>query len=236
MSDTLPDWPDDDADLLAAEYVVGVLDENERRAIDTRVADDPAFARLVAAWEERLAPMLDGIEEIPPRAELWTAIEGRLGFTRPPGRVARSSLWNSLAFWRSLSFGAGIFAAACLAFVLVTPMTAPSPMLATIAADSGDALFIAMIDERESTMSVMPARTINDPTHAHELWIIAGKDAPVSLGVIPAGGMRTVPIASDHMELMQSGAILAVSQEPIGGSPTGLPTGPVLGTGAIQRI
>ena len=45
----------DDADL-AAEYVLGVLDGAERRAVERRAATDAAFAREIDAWAERLGP------------------------------------------------------------------------------------------------------------------------------------------------------------------------------------
>ena len=46
-------------DLLAAEYVLGVLDAAQRREAQARIDRDPAFARLVSEWDARLAPMLD---------------------------------------------------------------------------------------------------------------------------------------------------------------------------------
>ena len=44
-------------DAVAAEYVLGVLDADERQAAARRSEAEPDFARLVDAWEVRLAPM-----------------------------------------------------------------------------------------------------------------------------------------------------------------------------------
>jgi anti-sigma-K factor RskA len=65
-----------------------------------------------------------------------------------------------------------------------------------------------------------------------ELWGIAGPTAhPVPLGVIPSGG--TLRLAKLPRNI-GAGATLAISIEPPGGSPTGLPTGPVVFMGTLR--
>jgi len=65
-----------------------------------------------------------------------------------------------------------------------------------------------------------------------QLWAMPpGAQYPVSLGVLPAGGMKVA--ASD---IVQPDTKLMVSLEPQGGSPTGQPTGPVLFAGTLARI
>jgi anti-sigma-K factor RskA len=59
---------------------------------------------------------------------------------------------------------------------------------------------------------------------------------PRSLGLIPASGIGRVRLPVPAGTALQNIPALAVSLEPAGGSPTGLPTGPVLYTGAVQQI
>ena len=47
--------------LLAAEYVLGVLGIEERREVERRLAQEPALAREVAFWEERLGGLADAV-------------------------------------------------------------------------------------------------------------------------------------------------------------------------------
>ena len=57
----------------------------------------------------------------------------------------------------------------------------------------------------------------------YELWmILKGKDAPVSLGLLPKSGTLELPkhIEFDATEI----SLLAISLEPLGGSPNGSPT------------
>lgn len=68
-----------------------------------------------------------------------------------------------------------------------------------------------------------------------ELWIIRGKEAPVPAGLLRAGLSGAV-LASIDPQLLAGGAdALAVSVEPAGGSPTGLPTGDVVLVGALPK-
>ena len=49
--------PDEDDRALAAEYVLGLLDPPEARAVEARLAADPALRAHVAAWSEDLAAL-----------------------------------------------------------------------------------------------------------------------------------------------------------------------------------
>lgn len=69
---------------------------------------------------------------------------------------------------------------------------------------------------------------------ALEIWLIAGDNAPVSLGVWPKGQANAVLDIPADLALQMAGGVLAVSDEPEGGSPTGAPTGDVLAVGQVQ--
>ena len=57
---------------------------------------------------------------------------------------------------------------------------------------------------------------------------------PRSMGVMPAGPMH-LEVARATAEMLAEGATFAVSLEPAGGSPSGLPTGPVIASGKLER-
>ncbi len=60
-----------------------------------------------------------------------------------------------------------------------------------------------------------------------------GASKASSLGVIPAGRPRVMTPLPEHARALVAGATLAISVEPIGGSPTGQATGPVILTGKL---
>jgi anti-sigma-K factor RskA len=77
----------------------------------------------------------------------------------------------------------------------------------------------------------MPA----DSRHAHELWVIPAGGKPRSLGTMGGGKQMHMRLADAIAALMESGATVAISVEPPGGSPTGSPTGPVIASGALTK-
>ena len=97
-------------ELLAAEYALGVLAGPDRATAERRMARDRAFAALVAAWEQRLAP--SGRARLPRwRRHLTCGIASPRSF---PPRLRTRRILESLAFWRGFGI-ASTLAAACLA-------------------------------------------------------------------------------------------------------------------------
>ncbi len=73
------------------------------------------------------------------------------------------------------------------------------------------------------------------PDNAFELWLLpADKSKPISLGLLPQQGVAKMKIPAQLVPLMAPGS-LAVSLEPVGGSPTGQPTGAVLYQGKLAK-
>ena len=70
------DPPDDD--MLAAEYVLGVLSAGERAAVEGRMTRENGFASLVSTWEHRLVPWTDEIAPVQPPHEVWNRINDAL--------------------------------------------------------------------------------------------------------------------------------------------------------------
>ncbi len=71
--------PEDESRVLAAEYVLGVLGAEERRAVETRMAEEASFAREVATWEEQLGGMASYVTPATPPAQIWPRIQASLG-------------------------------------------------------------------------------------------------------------------------------------------------------------
>lgn len=211
--------PEDEA--LAGEYVLGVLARDERLAAERRIAADPAFAAAVAAWQNRLAPLNDAYPE-QPAPDLLPAIEARL-FPAPPGARRR---------WFAPFAGALTAAALALAVLAVLPVPpVPQPALIASLASAGQTLtFAVQIDPDAGTLTL--TRTGGEGPGAgqdYQLWVIGAEGVPAPLGLIRQA-QETRPAPG-----LAPGQVLAVSLEPLGGSPTGLPTGPVLVTGVITE-
>lgn len=229
---------------LAAEYVLGVLDGAERRSVERRALADPAFAAELAEWAERLGPMADSVEPAEPPAGLWSRIEADLGrmTRRPaePGAAARPKGRRVAAIWQWLGLaGMGLAVASLAALILVAGRDLAPPangmMTATLSAEDGTPLVTVVIDTATSMATLIPVVHAEEPGRVPELWLVPpGGAAPISLGLIDMARPLHVALAGNGLGAPD--AALAVSMEPEGGSPTGLPTGPVVASGALHSI
>lgn len=232
MEHELPEGGDEG---LAAEYALGALSPEEQAVLARRVDTDPQFAARVAQWEERLIPLAEGF----PAADLSPAVKRALDlrlFGKAVHRAAQRGFWASLALWRAI---AGAATAACLALLVMTPQPitqASDRLAASLQAEGSSVTYLVLYDS--ATGSVSLAHMSGDAVVGRDfqLWVAEGAEAPVSLGVIPAGVSTQVAIPDQIRALMTTASHMAISLEPPGGSPTGRPTGPVLAVGDLLNI
>src|SRR6266516_7952907 len=64
---------------LAAEYVLGTLDADERAQVETMMAVDTEFTAIVHAWEYRLGVLNQMVGSIEPRPIVWENIKAAIG-------------------------------------------------------------------------------------------------------------------------------------------------------------
>ena len=229
---------DGNNNLRYAEYVLGVLDADTRAEVAHEVLVSDEAATAVALWQRRLMPLTDTIGDVTPAPYVWARIHDALELESPTKVTPRKGLWNNLQLWHWLGIGASAVAVALLVVVLL-PRPTPTVvnagyMASTIQQDNGTTGWTATMDLQHARMVVVPATPVAfDQGRAPELWLIPAGGKPISVGMIARDKPTT--LALDPALLAQLGptAALAVSVEPIGGSPTGQPTGAVIAKGAI---
>jgi anti-sigma-K factor RskA len=228
------------ADAVAGEYVLGTLRGQARARFERLARSDRRVSDAVHGWEERLLPLGEALPPVAPPSRVWVAILARIRGSAAAPR-AQSSLWTRVGWWRGLAL-ASLAAVFALAVVVLKP--APERLEGTLvivlAGQDAKPALIASADRAArflTVKAVAPVALAAD--RALELWMLPATGNPRSLGlvsaVVPAGIARiALPARAD--ELLQSIPALAVSLEPTGGSPTGLPTGPVVYSGPVQRL
>jgi anti-sigma-K factor RskA len=222
-------------DMLAAEYVLGVLAPAQRRVAERKLAQDPAFAARVAFWETRLGDLVDEVaEEVPPES-VWRGIDAGLSALSPRPDASRG-LWQSLVFWRTLAIAsAGLAAASIAALVHIAPRPA-TPLVATLEEKSGQPGFIAATNPADSSVTIVPAALLAGEQRAYELWLIPPGGKPHSLGLVDPAKPVKVRVPRELLPHVSADSTLAVSLEPPGGSPTGQPTGPIIANGKLASL
>jgi anti-sigma-K factor RskA len=201
---------------------------------------DPLLAEAVRQWEERLIPLAQELPAVAPPTRVWQAILKRTDSGKRGTREAkrRPSIWTNLSLWRGLAL-AGLASAFVLAVALFTP--APErpegTLVIVLAAQDAKPALVASADRTGRVLTVKALAPVELPAdRTLELWALPDGGNPRSLGLVPASGVVRLALARPADEALRNVPALAVSLEPRGGSPTGLPTGPVLYSGPVQRL
>lgn len=223
-------------EILAGEYVLGVLSLAARRRVEDRMAVDSDFAQMVERWQADLAPFNDAYENVVPNNG-FEQIEQRLfGSIQSPSLP--KGLWDSAAFWRWLSLGTSAAAIAALVYAsgVLSPPSRSGEFLAEMSAPSNMVNMLASYDAGSGRIRIVPVAAGRAEEKSLELWLVPGQGDPLSLGVFPAGSEGDLVIPADLRGRVGEGAVLAVTLEPFGGSPTGRATGPIVASGTVRRF
>lgn len=207
-------------DALAAEYALGTLRGHARLRFQKRLAQERALAERVARWEQMFSTLDSHLKPVQPPESVWKKIAINLP-AQPTVQRNRPYL--------------GWMAAAGLAAVaLVTWYTTRQPELTPLvvlndAQQHGQ--WVVSADRQRQQLSITPLRPTALATHnSLQLWLIPAGGAPVSLGLLSSQAPTQVTL---NNKTLTADAVIAISLEPQGGSPTGQPTGPVLFSGKI---
>lgn len=216
----------------AAEYVLGTLDAAEAAAARARLETDRAFAAEVREWERRLLPLTALVDAAEPPAGVWERIEASTRVAAPgvaPGAPARAANDNRVGFWRTTALASMAVAAGLAAFLLLRPV--PAPVFAVLSPTGSTAAVLVAFTQPSGGVQVRPSGDISVAAGRDlQLWSLPeGATKPASLGLLRGGG-ALLPAG------IVPGTKLLVSLEPAGGSPTGLPTGPVVYGGVLTRF
>jgi anti-sigma-K factor RskA len=161
--------------------------------------------------------------------------EGSMSQSKDSGEAVAVSevaiLQRRVSRWRVATWLVGMAAISFL-FVaigdrMVPSANSPRQFVAVLTAQGSKAAFVATINLDAQTLVI---RRLTDPQPAdrsYQLWAMADGSPSRSLGVIEQARYTTqLPISPANLTL-------AVTLEPKGGSPTGMPTGPIVFSGTL---
>lgn len=227
-------------DILVAEYVLGVLDATEHDRVAKMIADDPALQQVETFWLSRLSNLDENFEEVSAPSAAWRGIESRL-FDTSAQSGAMAAFWDSLNFWRGLAVGAAAVAVMAIGFATVQPLTtSPAPqstqLVASLSAEDSDVRYFALYDGDTGTVHLAGLSGNPVADRDFELWVIHPDEAPVSLGVVPVNARSEAILSNVDRAKVNDGTVFAVTLEPLGGAPEGIPTGPIVAAGTVTRI
>lgn len=237
-------------DLEAAEFVLGTLDANERRAFAARLENEPGVRAAVAAWETRLSPLAETVTPVTPPATVWTKIER--GLARDAAAPVRlrliegggaaidpsAELRRAVRRWRALAAVSSAAAAVLLIFTGIRLAQEPpagaageTAYVAAVNRGGDQPALIVRVDLKTHQVYVRPVAAEAPQGRSLELWYISDGKPPRSMGLVTHAPLSIPLPKGTHAE----DATFAVSVEPPGGSPTGTATGPVIYAGQLVK-
>jgi anti-sigma-K factor RskA len=219
-------------DSLAREYVIGTLHARARRRFTRVLSSSLVARRAVASWERHLVPLAAAVRPVQPPAESWSRIEAAIGSRKPKAPAVFGGGWAALA--------AGLAVVAILfgsLYFTQAPTVEQPTYVAVVADDATGPVWLLQAFEQARSLRVTTITPRPVPAgSSYELWMLPGGGAqPVSLGLIPDAGTAMLGLSPAQLAILGNTPTLAVSVEPAGGSPTGLPTGPVIYTAPLLR-
>jgi anti-sigma-K factor RskA len=235
-------------DVLAGEYVLGLLDGDAARLVEQRARQDPAMAAAIAQWQDRFDPLADLAAPAVAGEATWERIAASLhrahlaaavpAATEAGGGAALTAAPAGRAIvrpgpWRAVAL-ASMALAACLAALLYvrapSAPAAPWPRAIALLSTPGSASASLRAQITANGMiTVVPLEHLTVPADRRlGFWAWpASEKAPVLLGLLsPDGGQMRFPFPA------REGTPVMVTLEKPGSAPGSAP-GPTLYLGLL---
>jgi anti-sigma-K factor RskA len=215
----------DDNDLDAAERALGT---------EPRIRESAEEQRARRAWDDRLAPLALAAPPAEPPADMFQRIERGLDGEAETSQIVQLAERRARR-WRALAIGSGAVAASLALWIAAAPLgLLPPPdaparnyvALVTPEGGGGPAMIVE-VDTESGIATVRALRVTAPEGRTLELWRIPPGAAPQSVGLVDPDQPTLIDIAADP------GDIMAITVEPPGGAPGGIPSGPPILSGPL---
>ena len=242
-------------DGLSRRYVTGTMGRLARRRFARLLRAESTAEDAVLAWEERLAPLAWSVAPVQPSELVWQRISRKLGLghtvvsrqdSKPSTSERRSGFGlaaalalcavglgiTSIGWWQSASRPPETVVETVVETVEET-VVEPA-IVAVLGGDANEPLWVARIYQSLSRLDVQ-VQTLPEaqPRNDYQLWVLDTEGTPFSLGLLPQTGSISMDLDPALVATVTQSNTLAVSLEPLGGSPQAVPTGEVLFTAAL---
>lgn len=213
--------------VLSGRYVLGTLHGKARSKFEKLSYDDIKIQDYIQQWEHYFYKFDENMTPVLPPKHVWSSIITKIN----PDKT-QISLWDNLLLWRSLATSFVIMSL-FLMFMIFKPFYKDEATLISIIQDSENKpIWLISVSLKEKNIII---KTLNKPQQItakqdFELWLLPKekvKANPISIGLLPKEGNIKL-ILTEKLAHLSNKNKIAVSLEPLGGSPNELPTGEIL--------
>ena len=225
-------------DQLAAAYALGALRHRARARFERLCVSSTSARSAMQLWQDRLLPLALELPPVTPSTTLWLRIQRRIEAEHDeagaPVNVVQRRRGSR---WWQVAAAAGVIAVTLLVGKLtIWNETAWQPFAVLAQANAAPSWRVERSADTDRIFIHTVASIALQSSKDYELWILPRVGQPVSLGLLPRSGNLQRKLTTDQRRMLLTALQVAVSVEPAGGSPTGLPTGPVIVVAPIIRV
>lgn len=224
-------------DHNADAFVLGLLEEEEMTRAEAALATDPDWARAVARARDRFLPLDLAVQPLAVSPDLWDRVAPRLTGTPRPAAPGPAANLPFAPFLRRV-LPAGLAAAIALCVGLYAGRSLqPDPKVLAVLMDNAGVARAVVEDYGSESARIRFVSDVQVPNGQQmQVWTLPSPETgPVSIGLLQADQAEALHPPS--LPEPAQGQLYEITFEPIGGSPTGRPTGQILAKGlaAAQR-
>ena len=243
--------PPVDDQLLAFDYVTGVMRGAARADFAQRLVQESELRAAVDFWEEQLMHLSDPLEQRPTDPQVWDAIAARLNTPATPVAPVTPLRPRTAWLWPGLATAASLLLAVCLVLLLGRePLPSSPPGQADLALQQPNADYVAVLTDSSGA----PQLTVLTATGGAQLWLkweglriaedknlqlwaISKRDGQVRpLGVFADTASLSLPLTQAQWRLIKDASHLLLTEEEVGGSPLDEPSETLIARGACVLL
>ncbi|MEE2861687.1 MAG: anti-sigma factor [Pseudomonadota bacterium] len=226
-----------DLDAEADAFVLGLSDERTHAEQEAALEHDPIWSAAVARARDRLLPLDLTAADLPGAAVLWDRIVPLLADHASQAPTAPTPVPANQARPPQRWVPAGIAAAIGIlaGTVLGSTWLVPEPVVIAVLLDDAGSPTAVVEDFGAADARIRFVGGVDVPKDRQlQVWTLPSADmGPVSLGLLP--GPRETDLDPPRLPAPTDGQLYEITLEPLGGSPTGRPTGRILAKGLAAR-
>ena len=211
---------------LAAEYVMGTLRGGARRRFEQLMLENSGIRQATTQWESYFNDLALRLEPVVPDQSIWSKIQARIdsGTAITSGNNVSVLVPKRNRVWQGVSLLATAAAIVFAVLLFIPGQMQPEAVQQFTVVQNAESKALWLIEITQKTIDAQATDKVEQlANNDYELWMLPGNgSAPISLGLLPQSG--SVSLAKNQLFDQLDISALAVSREPLGGSPSGAPT------------
>ena len=231
-------------DVLAFEYVTGVMRGAERATFEAVMKNNPHLERQVQFWEEQLIQLADENETRVPSPDAWMAIQSVISgdqFIQTEKPIQAGKI--SVPFWQvwfspALASLCTLFLVGVLWLAVAHKQDSPNVDYVAVLTDVKGSAHLTVLTATKGSALWLKWNGVKISENKNvQLWAVSKRDGQIrTLGVFTDTQATQVALSQANWRLIKDAEVLMLTEEEVGGSATDEPSEKLLAKGVCVLL